>query len=148
MGIGHHITMKPKIGSPAFRRMMHDWENSIDPRLKAILSELATWTICEFNKGIIITCLNRTETENQAVGGRPKSSHLDGRAVDFRSWTFSSDQIKKVLLHIKRIWQRTDETLVPMVHIIHHDSGRGEHIHLNVNYHYRNACWKGADNGE
>ena len=121
------VMFKYAIGTTERLEMMLDWDGAIDPRLCAILLELGDWTMRRWSKSIIITCLNRTDEENVSVGGRPKSSHKEGRGGDLRSRNFMPEQIQEILDHVKETWGSE------FVHIVYH----GDHIHLNINYPFK-----------
>lgn len=122
------LIYKPPIGTAERRIMEIDFNYAIDPRLAAMLMLLAFWVWREFGKAIWITCLNRDDATNAAVDGKPKSSHKSGRAADLRSSNFLPVEIEKIIDYVRSTWGSK------FVHIIHHDSGRGEHIHMNINY--------------
>lgn len=107
------------------RRQLKD----IDPKLRAVLSDTAFYMYHHFGVNLIITSMIRTVAENTAVGGNKKSAHLDGRAVDIRSHTMTKDQITQLKTYMIGVWDG-------MVHFLHHDSGAGEHIHININWHH------------
>lgn len=115
-------------------RTMQEFKNEIDPKLRAVLLELDHFTVHQFGINLTITCLVRTPQEQMRLNPRrPKSSHVPdvelrfyGRGSDTRSRVFSSKQIDKINWHIKNTWG-------DVIHFKHHDSGSGDHFHINVN---------------
>lgn len=128
------IDCKTESGQEYHDELKNQFSFWIDPRLRAVLTEADGWSRRTTRKGLLITCLNRTEEENQAVGGRKRSAHCYSRAADIRSWLFSTIEIKRLILHLQEVWGKE------FLHVIHHDSGRGDHIHININrpFHRKN----------
>ena len=106
-------------------KMVLQYCNEIDPKLRAVLLDIDFWLQRRHGIEVVVTCLNRTPTYNEKIGGRPNSAHLDGRAADIRSFNLPADVLAGLITRVKSIWG-------DMVHIIHHD-GTAPHIHINVN---------------
>jgi len=110
--------------------MTLDWQDLVDPRLCAVLLALAEWAMRKWNKGIVITCLNRTTLENAKVGGSIYSAHLRGRAADIRSRTFTDEQLRQIVDYLNLVWG-------DLLYVKYHNSGSGPHIHINIKYTHR-----------
>lgn len=83
------------------------WSEKIDPRIRAIILELARYSQNNFNKTMVITHVCRTiEEQNQLYpdwapqhNGKIKpSAHLDkpSRAVDIRSSIYTLEEIEEL----------------------------------------------------
>jgi uncharacterized protein YcbK (DUF882 family) len=123
------LRFKAENGPRYQRRLITEFETKIDFRLRALLRNLQDYMFDRFAKNLVVTCLIRTPEENRMVGGVPYSSHLSGRAADIRSWGMSKGQIGEIKAYLEHVWG-------PLVYVLHHDSGHGEHIHVNINYRY------------
>ena len=111
-------------------RTMGEFKNEIDPKLRAVLLELDHFTVAQFGTNLTITCLIRTHEEQMIINpNRPNSSHCSARAADLRSSVFIDGEIATIHDHIRQTWG-------DMVHFKHHDSGSGDHFHLNINRAY------------
>lgn len=109
--------------------LIEQFESKIDPRLQAFLLWLSYWINTTYNQDITVTCFNRTVEENKKINGALYSAHLSGRAVDIRSWVFSTEQIQS-------IQKKIDESWGDLIYFKYHDSGSGKHIHVNIRYKY------------
>ena len=125
------IKYKEQNGLEYKARLDVEFTRTIDKRLKAILLDLADEVQRKFKKNIILTCLNRTEEENQKVNGSPFSAHLYGRGADIRIWHFSQKELDFITNYLYNIW--SDDFLYIKIH----DAGSGNHIHLNIKYKHR-----------
>lgn len=121
------LEMKSENGAGYKRRLWMEFGEWIDPRLRAVLTELAWWLFKNYVLTLVVTCLNRSNPENTAVGGRKWSSHLTGRAADLRSKHFTEEIREAIINHLQETWG------ADFLHVIWHDSGKGEHFHLNIN---------------
>lgn len=117
-------------------RLQKELNEEIDPRLRALLRDLAGYAQRIFDKDIIITCLNRTEQENVSVGGIPKSAHLDNRAADLRVFNLTAQEQAEIVHYIKTVWGEK------MVHVLLSNHGTAKHIHVNINFAERREGWK------
>lgn len=106
-------------------RMVLQYRNEIDPKLRAVLLDIDFWLKTIHNVEMVVTCLNRTAEYNSKIGGRPQSAHLDGRAADIRTWNLGGGVVEELIERTQKVWG-------DMVHIIQH-VGTGPHIHLNIN---------------
>lgn len=111
------------------RRIMNEFSTGIDPRLQAFLLWLTFWIDHNLNKGLTITCLNRTVEENKQVNGSKYSAHLVGRAADLRTWFFTKDDIAKIIEAVNEYWG-------DFIYVLYHDAGSGNHLHVNISYKY------------
>ena len=140
------INLKPKMGTPEYLVMLLDWME-IDGRMRAVLLELAEYTMRKWSIGIVLTCLIRSVEQNTADGGSKYSAHLDGegRAGELRSRSFTPEQIAVIKDHLETTWG-TD-----FLYVLVHDSGRGPHIHINIRWKHRRGTHsrpqKGNDHG-
>lgn len=115
-------------------RTMREFREEIDPKLRAVLLELDHFTVQQFGINLTIVSLIRTLEEQMKLNpDRPNSSHVIdvelrfyGRAGDIRSHIFTVWQSEAVARHIKDTWG-------DIVHFKHHDSGSGDHFHININ---------------
>lgn len=81
-----------------------DQVRRLDPRLLGPFLALAWHYHLKWDKPLLVTCCERTEASNQAVGGKPKSGHMDRpcRAIDIRGKGLSSDEVA----WIKDFWYK------------------------------------------
>ena len=128
------VQYKSEYGQNYHDRLENQFLHRIDPRLRGVLWELDDWSVRTTGKNITITCLNRTEEENERVGGKKRSAHRCGRAADIRSYLFSEIEIERLVAYLYEVWGPE------FLHIVHHDSGHGDHIHININrpFHRKN----------
>lgn len=135
------LQFKSEGGLVQYERLFAEWKEILDPRLKGVGYWLAQYMFEKYGRPLVISCIGRTETENDAVGGVKWSSHLilkDRRwvyALDFRSRDLPVEEKPKLVQHITETWNPPGH---PFLYCLHHDSGAGEHIHINVNRLYRN----------
>jgi len=125
------LKLKEENGLEYEARLEVELHRRVDKRLRSILLDLAYEVERKYKKDIIITCLERTEKENQEVNGSPFSSHMDGRGADLRSFIFSIKQLDYIENYLYNTWGKS------FVYVKVHDSGSGQHIHLNIRYEYR-----------
>lgn len=113
-----------------------EFDGALDPLARFAVTDLTEIMFQEFHVDMIVTCVNRSLTENQAVGGVEKSAHIPvngiGRAVDLRSFHLTDYQKKFLVAYVKARWGS-------VVHCILHEGGTADHFHLNVNYQYSRA---------
>lgn len=112
-------------------RLIREYLHEIDPRLAAVLWELANYAQRNFKYDITVTCLNRTVEENTAVGGSPTSAHLDNRAADIRCNDIPVDIAEDLIKHLKTVWGED------FLFVLRHGKGANVHIHVNINYKHR-----------
>ncbi len=132
-----NINFNAAIGTDKYRKFLADWNGGIDPRLKAFFLVLADHVMQKYNQGLTITCLVRSIEYNRLIGGNTRSAHLptEGRAGDFRSRTFTKIEAAEIVAWTKMVWGN-------FIHIIHHDSGNGEHFHANINHSFKRNGWR------
>ena len=113
-------------------RLRREFFYLVDPKLRALLLDLANLCHHFWHRDLVVTCLFRDEAENEAIGGNPNSAHLSGRAADLRvNWIGGDDgytdkEIDTLIEYVKGVWGNG-------YHIICHGEGANRHIHLNVN---------------
>ena len=116
-----------------------EW-GAVDPRLKGLVITVAIWQYIGWGIPFTITGIIRTPDENEAVGGIIKSAHVMqpgqiwARAVDCRNQNLSDEQQCARRKFINEHWNV--KTMPEMFHVIDHDSGAGDHTHINLNYGY------------
>jgi len=115
-------------------RHRQEFMRDLDPRLRWMLVNIAARARRELGVETITTCIGRTVEENRAVGGIEQSAHLYRpgyylRAVDLRTRHMSDDAIREYLNYFKP-WQ----AIAGLLHVKYHNSGSGNHIHVNVNH--------------
>jgi hypothetical protein len=122
---GNHVTDLIKFKDEA--RLNVEFHN---PRLhwvlKYVLLGLAEYLREVHDVQLVVTCLYRTPEENKADGGLPQSAHLDWRAADIRTWSFTPEIEEATLKHLTGTWGV--EMLCAKIH------GKNRHLHINVNY--------------
>ena len=122
----------PRIGS--------EFYNALDPRLKGLIHTLADWQAGRLDLPLVITCIIRDPIENAQVNGRPQSAHIMvpgqtyARAIDIRNHDLTEKQQEDRRAFIQ-IWNRGLPS--PMFHVIDHNSGHGNHTHININQLYK-----------
>ena len=102
----------------------------IDFRLRAVLLDLHAYTMREFNLPVVVTCLSRTKEENEAIGGYEFSAHLDGRGGDIRVKYRPATVVKAMEDYLREKWG-------DFLYVVVHDTGSGNHLHLNIRYRYK-----------
>ena len=101
----------------------------MDARLRGIILELAGFVSVTSGKTLVVTEVKRTPQRQREIYGYLKPSrHLDCPcgAVDLRSRDFTPEEILSQQNWIE-YWYGDWR-----VGFIHHDVGRGEHIHIQV----------------
>ena len=87
-----------------------------------IMVNLVNWIFLQFGK-VTLTC-----------GHRPGDKGVHGtdpyRGVDIRSWIYSDPQ--GIVKKINKAWDYNHPTKKHLNCAIYHDSGSGDHIHLQV----------------
>lgn len=110
------------------KRLVIELNHRIDPRLEGVIRDLAAVTGRVFSKDLTITCLFRSEAENDAVGGYEFSAHLVGRGGDLRSRNFSDEEKKSIDTYLHKVYGKD------YLYWKFHNSGHGEHLHLNIRF--------------
>ena len=76
----------------------------------------------------------KTTVELDKALGRVSSSHSEGRAIDFRTWNLTPEQLKTLagLLNAKYgnigAWTKLGNRQL----VVHHDIGKGDHLHIQL----------------
>ena len=111
-------------------RLDREFHNEIDPRLRAIIFDLARIMWKRYRKDTILTCLIRSKDENRAEGGYQYSAHLrgSGRAVDLRTSHLSEKEVAGIVEYLNTTWG--DDFL----YVKFHDAGSGNHLHINIRW--------------
>lgn len=94
------------------------------PDLQALLRELDGFCASVVLAPLVVTCLDRTEEENEADGGQPNSWHLFKCAADLRIKHLTSEQQKLVAKFLIARCKRPNWELVLK------DHGTGPHFHI------------------
>ena len=116
------------------------WDR-LDPRVRGLLLAVGAWQFAKFGIDLVVTCIIRDTDENARVGGRPQSAHvltpgqIWARAVDIRNTNLDTDQRRARRDFILTHWNW--KVMPPMIHVIDHDSGAGDHTHINLNLAYK-----------
>ena len=126
--------MRVKDNSPQLQR---EFNERLDPKARAFYLEIEDYVYSKYAVRLVITCIERTVTENEKVGGVKLSAHVKRpgyyvRALDVRAKDLSTQIITDIISHAKRVWG-------DMVHILAH-GGTAYHIHMNVNLGYATSC--------
>lgn len=116
-----------------------EWD-AVDPRLKGVIIVVAIWQYIGWGIALTITGIIRSADENATVGGLIKSAHIMrpgqiwARAIDARNSDLTYEQREARRKFMLDHWNY--KTMPTMFHVIDHDSGAGDHTHLNLNYQY------------
>ena len=100
----------------------------IDARFELVVLGLAYFVSLEMKKDLTATEYFRSEEENTAVGGGKHSAHKVGRGGDFRSRLFTVSEKALIDNYLENVWGKD------FLYWIWHDSGHGEHLHLQIRY--------------
>ena len=109
-------------------RLEYEFGHYIDPRLCGMIFALGQFVEYEFGIDLTVTCLMRSEEENAAMGGVEFSSHIYGRGGDLRSRIFTAEEKNKIENWLERSYGNNDH------YWKFHDSGNGEHLHLQIRH--------------
>ena len=112
--------------------------NDIDPRVRAVVSEMDYFFQQKFGRELVITSVGRTEEEQKElypeffarIGRVRPSAHLDHpcRAVDLRSRDLSEGEIQALREYFETWW----EELPGWVFLVNDRGGAFPHIHIQV----------------
>ena len=127
-----YVQFKQENGIEYANELKTQFYDQIDKRLIAVILGIALFCFMRWRKYTIITCLNRTKEENKRVGGAPYSAHLYGRGVDLRTSHLSDQHIVILIEYLEKSWG-------DFLFIKYHDSGTGNHLHINIRYKYRRS---------
>lgn len=105
----------------------------LDPRLRAVVYDVAEFCDRRFRKQWIITDVGRDD---------PNSAHHYGRAVDCRSLHLAEPEIEIILDYLNSVWdadlspkgQRTEAGQKKFLRVLYHkESDSAYHFHLAIN---------------
>ena len=128
--------LKKEYGKEYQDRLSFEFAGQVDRRLVAVYYEADDWCYRTFGKRVIITCINRTQEENRKVNGSQWSGHLFGRAMDWRTFHLTADEIKGLQSHLAGVWGS-------LIYVLYHDAGHGSHLHVGIPYNYRRSEFDG-----
>lgn len=105
------------------KQLRKQWETPglLHPKLVALVIAEDAYSQFHFGREIVVTSLVRKSNRS--------SVHYWGRGADIRSWTYTSAQVKELVGFA--IWEFPYDK-ANYVSSIHHNIGRGVHIHLQV----------------
>lgn len=94
---------------------------------------------CEknFNKSPVFT-ETRTTSQVDKMLGRVSKSHQQGRAFDLRVWTFTEMELRHIYEALNHnyshfgAWTKLGHRQL----VVHHDSGHGDHFHVQLDTSY------------
>lgn len=95
----------------------------LNPKLREIVLDLASFCSFHFNKDIIVTSLFRLEDK--------KSVHAYGRGADIRSLDFSAEEIAQIDTYLNTTYIY-DPKRPNKLTCLYHNVGQGDHLHLQV----------------
>jgi len=111
-----------------------EFTDQMDRRLASVYYEADDWCYRTFGKRVIITCINRTKEENKQGNGSEWSGHLFGRAMDWRTFHLSDNEVAELQVHLRLVWG-------VFIYTQYHDSGTGKHLHVGIPYKYRRSVF-------
>lgn len=102
-----------------------DYEHfqELNPKLRGIVLDLASFCNYHFNKDIMVTSLFRLEDK--------RSVHAYGRGADIRSLDFTAEEIVKIKRYLNTTYIY-DPQRPKKVTCLYHNVGLGNHLHLQV----------------
>ena len=119
------------------RQQFYDLE-AVDPRVRAVVSEMDYFFQQKFGRELVITSVGRTEEEQKElypdffarIGRVRPSAHLDRpcRAVDLRSRDLSEGEIQTLREYFESWW----EELPGWAFLVNDRGGAFPHIHIQV----------------
>lgn len=121
-----------------------DFLRRLDPRLRAVIYDMAEFCNRRFKKGVVITCVNRPDDRD--------SAHGYGRAVDIRTHHLEPKEVAQVVNYLVSVWggdssptgRRTEWGKKQFLRVLYH-KGTAWHLHLAVNSaHSRGDYLKGT----
>lgn len=103
-------------------------------RLWQLIYTLSQFTELEFNKDVVLTCIYRTEEENNALYAEtppekrpPTSPHCSWKAVDLRSTIYTDTEITRMLEFLNCFRYQGGQRKVAIYHLI---NGNTWHMHI------------------
>lgn len=97
----------------------------MENKYHSLLTTIAMEIVC------FIQQLGITVTITSAYREGDKGVHGFFRGLDFRSWEFTDKQLIEICEAINKKWEYDPERPDKVV-LIHHDVGRGPHLHLQT----------------
>lgn len=105
--------------------LQEQFEKQTEPLLRKLVQFIDNYSVAHFGHGILITSVTRS--------GDPFSLHCTRpvRAADFRSHTYTDEQIESMLQDVNDEWNYNP---LDPAHkcLICHDVGQGKHFHSQV----------------
>jgi len=100
--------------------------------LYSIILDVASFSIREFGIMPMVTEIQRTAEENEAIYGyRKMTVHMFWRGLDLRSWIYTEDQVKKIEEYINDKYfydfRRPGKKVC-----LAHNVGAGMHFHFQT----------------
>jgi len=101
----------------------HEHFQELNPKLRGIVLDLATYCSFHFNRDIMVTSLFRLENK--------KSVHAYGRGADIRSLDFNAEEIAQIERYLNTTYIY-DPSRPNKLTCLYHNVGFGDHFHLQV----------------
>lgn len=113
----------------------------LHPATREAILELDAWSQREKLPEPVVVCIHRTEAENAAIGGSPRSWHLLSCAADLRTHHYSAPELAAVEAWVRARCFGSQWEVITQLH------GTGPHIHLAYrDFARRRITTKGAPN--
>ena len=115
------------------KRIKDEWNRlrAKNKQLYDIVMDIAVYSSETLQKEIVVTSILRTMDEQKEIYGYAKESvHLYWRGVDLRSWMYQGAELGKLLEYLNKKYDYDPERPGQHKVDIHHNVGRGQHIHL------------------
>ena len=116
-------------------RLIEEWDQlkSKNKLLRNIAMDIDSFCKNNFNQEIIITSIFRTEEEQTKIYGYPKPSvHMYWRGLDFRSWVFTEEEIKKITEYVSSKYGYDKLRPEKKVAFRHKVKDGAEHFHVQT----------------
>lgn len=119
-------------------RIKEEWRelDRRNPKLTGVLNCLSNFVTLEFQKDVVITCIFRSEAENEALYAEtppdkrpPTSPHMTWHAADLRSSIYTEQEINKMLQFLNSFSYAGGQRKVALYHII---AGNSFHLHVQA----------------
>ena len=123
------------------RRIREEWQelHTKNFMLVSVVMAIAVFCRLEFGKSLVMTSIYRTAKEQKALavrggqGSSGLSTHCFWRAVDFRSWIFTKEEIEQIIEFINSSYIYDPERPDLKVVFYHNDSPKHFHIQIHKN---------------
>ena len=100
--------------------------------LYSIALDVSSFSIREFGIMPLITEIQRSAEENEAIYGyRKVTVHMYWRGLDFRSWLYTTEQVKKIEEYINNKYYY-DKNRPSKKVCLAHNVGAGMHFHFQT----------------